>query len=116
MVGEVTTWYMTEEERLAYIQKYPIKPTKNCKGTSFENVYTMQMDKTKERNKQPTMMDKVDKEELHRMFMAGDKLKDIAKAFDITIPTLDKYLTKQREINPDKWPRRAKTKGENNGR
>lgn len=26
-IGEVTTWYMTEEERLAYIEKYPIRPT-----------------------------------------------------------------------------------------
>jgi hypothetical protein len=23
--GEVTTWFMTEEERLAYIEKYPIR-------------------------------------------------------------------------------------------
>lgn len=25
-IGQVTTWYMTEEERLAYIEKYPIRP------------------------------------------------------------------------------------------
>ncbi|MEK4149998.1 hypothetical protein NST02_23425 [Robertmurraya sp. FSL W8-0741] len=35
MIGEVTVWYMTEEERLAYIEKHPIKPTEKPKGTSF---------------------------------------------------------------------------------
>ncbi|CEG28095.1 hypothetical protein [Bacillus sp. B-jedd] len=29
--GEVKVWYMTEEERLAYIKKHPIKPTKRNK-------------------------------------------------------------------------------------
>lgn len=29
MLGKVTVWQMTEEERLAYIEKYPIKPTKH---------------------------------------------------------------------------------------
>jgi hypothetical protein len=27
MVGKVTTWFMTEEERIAYIKKYPIHKT-----------------------------------------------------------------------------------------
>jgi hypothetical protein len=27
-IGHVTTWFMTEEERLAYIEKHPIRPTK----------------------------------------------------------------------------------------
>lgn len=27
-IESVTTWYMTEEERLAYIEKYPIRPTR----------------------------------------------------------------------------------------
>lgn len=27
MHGKVTTWYMSEEERLAYIEKHPIIPT-----------------------------------------------------------------------------------------
>lgn len=35
MVGKVTVWQMTEEERLAYIEKHPIKPMKRPKGTSY---------------------------------------------------------------------------------
>jgi len=31
MLSKVTVWRMTEEERLAYIEKHPIKPTKNAK-------------------------------------------------------------------------------------
>jgi hypothetical protein len=37
-VGEVKVWYMTEEERLAYIKKHPIKSTKKPKGASYVNV------------------------------------------------------------------------------
>ncbi|MEH7093956.1 hypothetical protein [Neobacillus vireti] len=39
-MGQVTVWYMTEEERLAYIEKHPIKPTKKAKRNEpFENIY-----------------------------------------------------------------------------
>jgi hypothetical protein len=38
-VGQVTKWQMTEEERLAYIEKYPIKPTKNERPVSFKTDY-----------------------------------------------------------------------------
>ena len=41
MLGEVKVWYMTEEERLAYIKKHPIKQTEKPKGSgifTFENV------------------------------------------------------------------------------
>jgi len=37
MIGEVREWKMTEEERLAYIKKYPIKPTKRAnKNTKMD--------------------------------------------------------------------------------
>ncbi|RBP87878.1 hypothetical protein DFO70_11769 [Cytobacillus firmus] len=40
--GEVKVWYMTEEERLAYIKKHPIRPAKNVKksDTTFANLGT----------------------------------------------------------------------------
>lgn len=34
-LGYVTVYKMTEEERLAYIEKHPIRPTKPEKGSSF---------------------------------------------------------------------------------
>lgn len=37
-MSEVKVWYMTEEERLAYIKKHPIKPTKKLNGSSYVNV------------------------------------------------------------------------------
>jgi len=37
--GEVKISYMTEEERLAYIQKHPIKPIKR-KEKAFSNIHT----------------------------------------------------------------------------
>jgi hypothetical protein len=39
MTGKVTTWVMTEEERLAYIKKHPIKQTKKTKSIYFEGDY-----------------------------------------------------------------------------
>ncbi|MBT2727855.1 hypothetical protein J7E63_12990 [Bacillus sp. ISL-75] len=40
-MGQVTTWQMTEEERLAYIEKHPVKPTKKAKKKeAFENIHT----------------------------------------------------------------------------
>jgi hypothetical protein len=35
MIGKVTEWKMTEEERQAYIKKHPIKPTKKPTGSTF---------------------------------------------------------------------------------
>lgn len=37
--GEVHTWFMTEEERLAYIKKHPIVQTEKPKGSTYANVY-----------------------------------------------------------------------------
>ena len=34
MLSKVHTWKMSEEERLAYIEKHPIKPTKKPKRSS----------------------------------------------------------------------------------
>lgn len=36
-MGQVTTWYMTEEERLDYIKMHPIKSTEKPKGAAFDN-------------------------------------------------------------------------------
>jgi hypothetical protein len=36
MLGKVEVWYMTEEERLAYVAKYPIKETPKPKGVNFD--------------------------------------------------------------------------------
>lgn len=35
MIGKVTIWYMTEEERLAYIDKHPIVPYEVSSGQTF---------------------------------------------------------------------------------
>lgn len=34
-MGQVTVWKMTEEERLSYIEKHPIKPTKKERPVNF---------------------------------------------------------------------------------
>lgn len=40
MIGKVTTWYMTEEQRLAYIKKNPIVPIKKSKSQAFSNIHS----------------------------------------------------------------------------
>lgn len=47
MIGKVHVWKMTEEQRLAYIEKYPIKPQKPPKGSSYDNISRGEL--TKER-------------------------------------------------------------------
>ncbi|WP_419882771.1 hypothetical protein ACN6MY_03620 [Peribacillus sp. B-H-3] len=40
-MSEVTVWYMTEDERLAYIEKHPIVKTEKPKGKrdlAFANI------------------------------------------------------------------------------
>jgi hypothetical protein len=37
MIEPVKVWYMTEEERLEYIKKYPINPTKKERVITFSN-------------------------------------------------------------------------------
>jgi hypothetical protein len=49
--GEVTTWFMTEEERLAYIEKYPIRPDPKPKVSKFEIDDMDEMDSKKKARK-----------------------------------------------------------------
>lgn len=40
-MSKVTVWFMTEKERLAYIEKHPIVPSKekrNKSGAAFSNI------------------------------------------------------------------------------
>jgi len=43
MIGKVTVWKMTEEERLAYIKKHPIRPPvdaeKQSRGSSYADIH-----------------------------------------------------------------------------
>lgn len=38
--GKVKVWYMTEEERLAFIEKHPIVPVEKPKGAAFSNIHS----------------------------------------------------------------------------
>ncbi|MBT2614097.1 MULTISPECIES: hypothetical protein [unclassified Bacillus (in: firmicutes)] len=41
-MSKVTVWYMTEEERLAYIEKHPIVPSEekpNKSGAAFSDIF-----------------------------------------------------------------------------
>lgn len=50
MIGKVTVWHMTEEERLAYIKKHPIISDKP-KGSSFASLDDQVQEKGKSRRK-----------------------------------------------------------------
>ncbi|WP_284037428.1 hypothetical protein [Neobacillus sp. 114] len=109
-LGKVTVWYMTEEERLAYIKKHPIVPTEKPSGATFENTSQAQYEKAKENGrknrKYKKIMDSVDVKLLHELFIQGNPLNYIAKALQITEATLSNYIKEQREIDPEKWPYR----------
>lgn len=109
--GEVKVWHMTESERLEYIRKHPIRPSKAPKGTSYTDINEMQ-NKREDRRKKAgeRAVDKIDKKKAHKMFMAGDTLKSIAKQLKVSQTTLDSFLREQRNLNPEKWPRRQPSK------
>lgn len=117
MVGKVTVWYMTEEERLAYIKKYPIVPIEPPKGSKFVKLSEKELSKKKaakqkpkkapkEKKKRPTLTDKLDKADIQKRYAAGEKLKDIAALHNISITLLDRLIRKERKLEPNKWPKR----------
>ncbi|SDM18127.1 hypothetical protein [Bacillus sp. OK048] len=108
-IGKVTVWYMTEEERLAYVAKHPIVPT----GEAVFSTETIDYKKVSERKKEALqrkgkLIDSVDKDTLHKLFMSGETIPEIATALNISISVLNKYIGDQRKIEPDKWPIRSK--------
>jgi hypothetical protein len=50
-IGKVDVWYMTEEERQAYIEKHPIKPQKRPKGASFSSLSDGELTKEKRKRR-----------------------------------------------------------------
>lgn len=109
MPGSVTVWYMTEEERLAYIAKHPIVPTEKPKGVAFSDIHSYG-ERAKKENKSPRIIDGVDVNKLHKLFVKGEKMKDIANALNIKEHILSKYISQQRKVEPDKWPFRTMMK------
>jgi hypothetical protein len=108
-IGEVTVWFMTEEERLAYIEKHPIVSIKKPKGTGFSDISDAQYEKAKEnRWEGKKLMEGVDQDELHKLFMAGETLEKLGEIFNISQSTLNNFIRKQRKINPEKWPYRER--------
>ncbi|OIK13557.1 hypothetical protein BIV60_13760 [Bacillus sp. MUM 116] len=113
-IGKVTEWRMTEEERQAYIVKHPIRPTKKPRGVQFDTD-VIDYKKANECKKEflrrrGKKIDRVDKDMLHKLYMSGKSLPDIAGAINISLANLNRYISEQREINPEKWPYRLKRK------
>jgi DNA invertase Pin-like site-specific DNA recombinase len=108
-IGKVTVWQMTEEERLAYIAKHPIVPTGET-VVSTENIdYKVVNERKKEAlDRKGRLIDKVNKDNLHKLFMSGETIPEIAKILDISVSTVNKIIGEQRKIKPDKWPIRSK--------
>ena len=109
-IGKVTVWYMTEEERLAYIKKHPIVPTEkdDVKFSTDRIDYKVTNERKKAVFKGKTVMDGVDLDLLHKLYIAGETLPKMAKALNINTSTMNNYIYRQRNIEPEKWPRRAK--------
>jgi hypothetical protein len=107
--GKVETWYMSEEERQAYIKKHPIKPEQPSRGSTFASVNvapSKQAIENRMRSRTKRLMQDVDKELLHQLFMDGEKLASIAKVCGISEATLHNHIKEQRKIEPERWPHR----------
>ncbi|MFS0820787.1 hypothetical protein [Bacillus sp. 1P02SD] len=100
-MGKVHVWYMTEEERLAYIAKHPIVPTEKPNGTDFATIKEMKCKKGRTK-----ILNNVAEAKIHQMFISGDPLKEIAESVGLSYATVQKFITLERKNDPDKWPRR----------
>jgi DNA invertase Pin-like site-specific DNA recombinase len=110
-IGKVTTWQMTEEQRLAYIEKYPIVPTgKTVFSTENIDYKAVEERKKEALDRKGRLIDTVNKDNLHKLFMSGKTIPEIAKAVNISVSTLNKIIGEQRKIEPEKWPIRSKGK------
>ncbi|MEH7503259.1 hypothetical protein V7152_14820 [Neobacillus drentensis] len=49
-------------------------------------------------------------EELYHHFRAGEKISVIAYKFGVSEGYIQQLISKQRQLNPEKWPSRNKTK------
>jgi uncharacterized Rmd1/YagE family protein len=110
-IGKVTKWQMTEEERLAYIEKHPIISTEQSKEAKFSTEaidYKLVAERRKEALKGKRVIDQVDKDLLHKLFISGRRLEDIAKSLKISMGILNNYIQEQRKLEPEKWPYRIK--------
>lgn len=104
---------MTEEERLAYIAKHPIVPTEKPLLPTFVNVTpekykqaAANTKRTKRMTQGTSVLDRVDKAEIHKRYMDGEIIEDIAAALKIPLGTLNYCIGKFRELEPERWPRR----------
>lgn len=108
MHGQVKVWYMSEEERLSYIAKHPIKQDEKPKGAIFSTDaidYKAVNESRKEtiRKQGVRLIDDVDTDALYKLFKSGVKLNDIAQTLGITNATLNNYIKEQRKKYPEKW-------------
>jgi uncharacterized short protein YbdD (DUF466 family) len=111
-MGKVTTWFMTPEELAEYVAKHPIKSSesKEAKFSTEAIDYKVIKERKKEAMKGKRIIDQVDKDAIHKLFMAGTRLEDIAKSLKVSMGNLNNYILQQRKINPEKWPYRTKGK------
>jgi putative FmdB family regulatory protein len=49
-------------------------------------------------------------DKIHQLFMAGDKLSVIAHKLEVTEGYIQKLISKQRQLYPEQWPVRTKSK------
>ncbi|MFJ5713153.1 hypothetical protein [Neobacillus sp. NPDC093127] len=111
MIGQVHVWYMTPEELAEYVKKHPIIPTGKPPVAKFSTDtidYKSAGERKKEAFKGKKVMDGVNKDKLHKLFIKGETLDEIAAVFNVNPSTLNNFIKQQRDKDPEKWPYRAK--------
>lgn len=112
MHGKVHEWKMTEAERLAYIKKHPIVSYEKPSGSTFVEIHDSQYKKAKEDKKiKDRVIDGLDKDAIHKMYMEGETLNAIAKKNFVSRASIAKLIQEQRELEPEKWPYKQVPKG-----
>jgi hypothetical protein len=107
-IGKVHVWYMTPEQLAEYVKKHPIVPTGKTSFSTEAIDYEVINERKKEALKGKTIIDKLDKNKLQKLYMEGSTIPDIAQEFDINKSTLKNYIYAQRKVDPEKWTRPKK--------
>lgn len=108
MLGKVTVWYMTEEERLAYIEKHPIIATEKPTGAALVNITEMArknaVENIKKDRSKIKKIDKIDRVLLQKLFVSKIPIVEIAKKLNVSESVIYNIIREERELNPEKWP------------
>lgn len=99
---------MTPEQLAEYVKKHPIVPTGKTSFSTEAIDYEVTNQRKIEAMKGKKIMDNVDTDKIHKLYVEGISIPAIAQELNVNRSTLNNYIYAQRKIDPAKWTRPKK--------